>query len=304
MSRVEASRSGEGAAYVAFDGHRGDDYRARTSSAPTTSAQTWRSVAGNIPAGQVRSRRPRAPAQPERCSSRARSSASSRAGTAARAGHACGASSRPSPSTTSRSTRATTTSSSRTHGRGVYVLDDLGVLAQADPAAPRRRPAPVRRRAGDGVPNVRAQGQHRAQVHGRRQSPRRRALTYFLKAKPAEKEEVTITITDAAGAKVRELKGPREKGFNQASWDLRVEPPVPPPAPGGRIVLRAAARSAREPGHVHGEGDGGRRLRHASPSSSRRIRASRSGPPSARSGSRPRARRPRSGAVPTPPAAR
>jgi hypothetical protein len=63
--------------------------------------------------------------------------------------------------------------------------------------------------------------------------PEGATITYALKAKPGEKEDVKITITDAAGALVREIKGPKEKGLNQASWDLRIEPPVPPPPPSG-----------------------------------------------------------------------
>jgi hypothetical protein len=51
-------------------------------------------------------------------------------------------------------------------------------------------------------------------------------ITYALKAKPADKDDVKIVVTDAAGATVRELKGAKEAGLNRASWDLRHEPPV------------------------------------------------------------------------------
>jgi hypothetical protein len=53
-------------------------------------------------------------------------------------------------------------------------------------------------------------------------------ITYFLEAKGEEKEDVKIAISDASGAVVREIKGPKEKGLNQASWDLRLEPPTAP----------------------------------------------------------------------------
>src|SRR5256885_4511860 len=48
VSRLEASRSGEGAAYVAFDGHRGDDYAPylfRTDDF----GRSWESVSGDLP---------------------------------------------------------------------------------------------------------------------------------------------------------------------------------------------------------------------------------------------------------------
>ncbi|WP_410960235.1 hypothetical protein, partial [Salmonella sp. SAL4431] len=56
-------------------------------------------------------------------------------------------------------------------------------------------------------------------------------LTYYLKAKPGEKDEVKVVIKDAAGGVVRELKGPKEAGLNRTNWDLRLEPPIRP-APG------------------------------------------------------------------------
>ena len=60
-------------------------------------------------------------------------------------------------------------------------------------------------------------------------------ITYALKSKPGEKEDVKIVVKDASGATVRELKGPKEAGINRASWDLRHEPPVRPEPgePGG-----------------------------------------------------------------------
>ena len=50
VSRVEASRSGEGAAYVAFDGHRANDFAAYLFFTADY-GQTWKSVAANLPAG-------------------------------------------------------------------------------------------------------------------------------------------------------------------------------------------------------------------------------------------------------------
>jgi photosystem II stability/assembly factor-like uncharacterized protein len=50
VSRVEASRSGEGAAYVAFDGHRSNDFAIYLLST-SDYGQTWRSISANIPAG-------------------------------------------------------------------------------------------------------------------------------------------------------------------------------------------------------------------------------------------------------------
>ena len=79
------------------------------------------------------------------------------------------------PWTTSRSTRATTTSSWRTHGRGVYILDDAGPPGPGRPATARSTrglPASSNVGAGHRVPRLRPQGQHGTQdVPGRPNPP-------------------------------------------------------------------------------------------------------------------------------------
>ena len=116
-----------------------------------------------------------------------------------------------------------------THGRGVYILDELGALAQFEPAV-----LDVDLRLFDIPPATtyrvyahKGNTGHKFMVGAN--PPEGALISYYLKTRPAEKEDVKITITDGAGAPVRELKGPKERGLNQASWDLRVEPPAPPP---------------------------------------------------------------------------
>src|SRR5262249_48890391 len=47
-------------------------------------------------------------------------------------------------------------------------------------------------------------------------------ITYYLKTAPASADaRVTIQITDAEGAVVREIAGPDRQGFNRIAWDLR-----------------------------------------------------------------------------------
>jgi hypothetical protein len=50
-------------------------------------------------------------------------------------------------------------------------------------------------------------------------------INYYLKA--SAKEDIKITITDAAGKVVRELTGPKEAGLNRVLWDLRTTPAGP-----------------------------------------------------------------------------
>ena len=78
--------------------------------------------------------------------------------------------------------------------------------------------------------------------------PKGAILYYYLKAKPAEKEEITIDISDAQGKRVRRLSNlqenkheqppewpdqeppanllPANAGMNRFAWDFRYDPPV------------------------------------------------------------------------------
>jgi photosystem II stability/assembly factor-like uncharacterized protein len=113
-----------------------------------------------------------------------------------------------------------------THGRGIWILDDMTPLQRYGEAlatdaylfAPRgaveRRPASDRERDFEG------------DRHFLGENPRPGAISYYLKV-PAK--DVTITITDAQGGAIRELKGVDTKdaskaGINTVYWDLRVEP--------------------------------------------------------------------------------
>ena len=49
-------------------------------------------------------------------------------------------------------------------------------------------------------------------------------MTYVLPH--AVPDGVPITISDAAGKKIRTLRGPAQAGLNRACWDLRESPPV------------------------------------------------------------------------------
>src|SRR6185436_459386 len=115
---------------------------------------------------------------------------------------------------------------------GVYVLDDIDALGGLTPQA----------MASDlHVFEVEPAVQWRIYGHkgntGHKyllgpNPPEGALVSYWLKSKPGEKDEVKITVTDTAGKVVREVKGPKEAGLNQASWDLRVEPPVRPSGTG------------------------------------------------------------------------
>jgi hypothetical protein len=122
------------------------------------------------------------------------------------------------------------------HGRGIFILDDISTLSGLSAEA---LSADVR------LFDFRPGAEYRVYAHkgntGHRfflgPNPAEGAVvTYALKSRPAEKDEVKIVVKDGSGATVRELKGPKEAGINRTSWDLRHEPPV-----------------RREPGEAGGE---------------------------------------------------
>ena len=232
VSRVEASRSAEGAAYLALDGHRGDDYAPylfRTDDF----GQSWRSVSGDLPRGQAIHVVREHPRDPGLVFVGTEFGLFVSWNGGARWTRVRG----KLPTVPVFDLQVQPRDNDlivATHGRGLYVLDELGALAQLDPATLDKdvqafdiEPATIYRLYAH-------KGNTGAKFMAGANPPEGALISYYLRSKPAEKEEVKISVTDSAGALVREIKGPKEKGINQASWDLRAEPPVPPsPPPGG-----------------------------------------------------------------------
>ncbi len=132
-----------------------------------------------------------------------------------------------------------------THGRSFWILDDVSPLRQASanissddfhlyqPATATRLHFP------DQVDRKRPVGDN---------PPKGAVFYYYLKAKPAEKEEITIDIFDAQGKRVRHLSNreatkneqppewpdqekpanllPDNAGMNRFAWDFRYDEPV------------------------------------------------------------------------------
>ncbi len=132
-----------------------------------------------------------------------------------------------------------------THGRSFWILDDVSPLRQASaniandefhlyqPATATRLHFP------DQVDRKRPVGDN---------PPKGAVFYYYLKSKPAEKEEITIDIFDAQGKRVRHLSNreeskseqppewpdqekpanllPENAGMNRFAWDFRYDEPV------------------------------------------------------------------------------
>jgi len=227
VSRVEASLGGEGAAYVTFDGHRSNDFGAYLF-ITADYGQTWKSVSSNLPSGGTLSVVREHP----------KSADVLFAGTERglwvswdRGGSWTALRGKNLPSVPVDDIQIHPREGDLvlgTHGRGVWILDDATPLASLPSARGQELhlfPVPVATewRLYDHKGNT----GHKLFLAPN--PPEGALLTYWLGARPGEKDEVKITVTDASGALVREIKGPKPAiGLNRASWDLRREPPVKP----------------------------------------------------------------------------
>ena len=132
-----------------------------------------------------------------------------------------------------------------THGRAFWILDDVTPLRQLNSNITSQdfhlfQPSPtVRLHFPDQVDRRRPVGDN---------PPKGAIIDYYLKAKPAAKEEIVMEIFDANGKRVRRLSNlkedkaeqppewpdqekpanllPTNAGMNRFAWDLRYDPPV------------------------------------------------------------------------------
>jgi photosystem II stability/assembly factor-like uncharacterized protein len=114
-----------------------------------------------------------------------------------------------------------------THGRGIYILDDITPLQQmpkvadADAFLFEVRPGtqwlndPRLNRYSGGAKNYRGAN-----------PPPGTAISYYLKSAPSG--DVKITISDYTGKVVRTIVGTKDAGINRIQWNLRGDPPPRP----------------------------------------------------------------------------
>jgi photosystem II stability/assembly factor-like uncharacterized protein len=228
VSRVEASRFDEGTVYATFDGHRGNDFSTYVY-ASTDYGNTWRSIVGDLPKGQVARTIAEDLKNPE----------------VLYLGTETGLF-----VTVDRGRRWLRVDANlptvpiyeitlhprendmilATHGRGVWILDDLAPFQQF--ARAQQTDAFVFE--PDAVAHRLPSSERMKDFEGDRlflgvNPPRGATLAYHLKAKP---KDVKLEIRDGSGNVIRELSGDatkdaRNAGVNLITWDLRVKPLAP-----------------------------------------------------------------------------
>jgi len=109
-----------------------------------------------------------------------------------------------------------------THGRSIYVIDDISALEQLTPekldqSAVLFDPRPATEFYYNPIGGLWGAQPFRAK------NPSFGAyINYYLKGAPTE--DVSITIEDAKGRKVRELDASNRPGLNRVVWDLKADP--------------------------------------------------------------------------------
>ncbi|HEX6133422.1 MAG TPA: hypothetical protein VFZ24_05650 [Longimicrobiales bacterium] len=134
-----------------------------------------------------------------------------------------------------------------THGRGIFVLDDITPLEKL--AEQRTAAAALFTPRAALLHNLRASPAHPGHRNYSTPNPPAGAtLTYFVGPRESEARG-TLAVLAPDGAVVRELAAELEPGIHRVTWDLRYPPPTPPPATG-----RGGDEEEEEEGPRFGQG--------------------------------------------------
>jgi len=232
VSDVLPSRAAAGTAYVAFDGHRGGDYGTYVFMT-TDFGNTWRSIVSNLPKGEV----VRSLAEDRKVPDLLYLGTETGLWVSWNRGGQWTRLKANLPTMPIYEIKQHPRDNDlilATHARGVWILDDVGIIQQwgrgGDAAAVAFEPDPA---VAFNQANDQMKGFEGDRLFlGQNPAPGA-TLAYRLKA---DAKDVKWTIRDAGGRVVRELSGDAVKGqsvagLNIVKWDLRIQPlrPVPPP---------------------------------------------------------------------------
>ncbi len=233
VSRVEPSHFDAGTCYVTFDGHRSDDFKPYVF-VTTDYGATWKSLAGNLPQGNVNVIRE----DPKN-----RNLLYLGTEFCLYISLDCGAEWKRFmtglPTVRIDDILVHPRDNDLivgTHGRSIFIMDDItplqqlsdkvlgadGHLFEARPGMQWLQDVTLSRSVG-GAKNFHAL------------NPQGTEISYYLKSAPSG--DVKITVSDMDGKVVRNLTGTKEVGINRVQWNLRGDPPPRPagfPGDGGR----------------------------------------------------------------------
>ena len=115
-----------------------------------------------------------------------------------------------------------------THGRGIYILDDVSALQQLTQKVMESDATLLEVRPGTIWMNDTRLGRYSGGSKNFRASNPQpgTAISYYLKS--AQQGDVKLTISDYTGKIVRTLAATKEAGLNRIQWNLRGDPPARP----------------------------------------------------------------------------
>ena len=252
VADVLPSRAQAGTAYVAFDGHRGGDYKTYVFTTADYGS-TWRSIASNLPQGEVA----RGLAEDRKDPNILYLGTETGLWVSWNKGGQWTRLKANLPTMPIYEIKQHPRDNDlilASHARGIWILDDPTPIQEwgksdSDAFLFNTEPATIMNQANDQMKGFEGD----RLFLGQNPAPGA-TLAYRLKA---DAKDVKITIKDASGSTVRELSGDAVKdrntaGLNVVKWDLRVQPLRPlPPAPG------APAGGAQGGGGGGGGGFGG-----------------------------------------------
>jgi len=218
-SRVEASRFEAGTAYAAFDGHRHDDYATYVFKTADY-GKTWTSIKGNLPFGWVNVIR-------EDVKNRNLLFIGTEFGIFASidAGASWFSLKNNLPTVAVHDIAVHPRANDLiigTHGRGIWILDDISFLQEMKPEV-LRTPAHVFSIRPTTIWHVSSRREsYTKPVYAAKNPTYGMALTIFLPSKPKEKPKATIQ--DKEGETVFELNFAAEEGIQRAYWNLQIVP--------------------------------------------------------------------------------
>ncbi|MFI5228019.1 MAG: WD40/YVTN/BNR-like repeat-containing protein, partial [Gemmatimonadales bacterium] len=253
VSRVAWSSSSEGTLYATFDGHRSNDFAPYVAKS-TDYGKSWTSIAADLPSGgsvQVIREHPRQPNLLFVGTEFGVYTSLDGGGhwTQLKSGL---------PGVPVDDIQIQTRTNDLvlgTHGRGIYILDDitpLEYLAKAKTAQV-AYVFPVEDALLFQPNNSRNSGMGSRGFSGQNPEPGPH-ISYLLKDVPAN-AKVSLAIVDGAGTTVRELPASKQDGLYRVTWDMRVGPPLTGPV--DTATLNGSGRGGRGGGRAGGGAAGG-----------------------------------------------
>ncbi|MEP6494299.1 MAG: glycosyl hydrolase [bacterium] len=264
VSRVVWSRAGEGTIYATLDGHRSNDFKPYVVKSADY-GKTWTSITGNLPDGgsvQVLREHPRQPALlfvgtefgVYFTTDAGSHWAQLKSGIPGVPVHDLQIQARANDLVVG------------THGRGIYILDDLTALEHL--AKAKEATVAFLFPTQDALlfqPNTsKNSGMGTRGFTGQNPDPGPH-IAYLLNAVPQD-ARVSLSVVDASGIVVRELPAIKQPGLHRVSWDMRVGPPLTGPVDtlalqgrgaGGRGAGRGGAGAPPADSAGRGGGRGG-----------------------------------------------